>query len=197
VRFIGNHSSGKMGIAIAKRLSQQGASVTLVCGPVSDNYSDNNITRIDVVSAEEMYNACTSVFKKMDAAIMSAAVADYKPSKVSDKKIKKSDGDLESVKLIETKDILKELGKQKSKKQILLGFALETNNELENAKKKLKEKNLDLIVLNSLKEKGAGFAHDSNKITIIKKNNKILKYELKSKDAVAKDIVDELSKLLN
>jgi len=195
VRFIGNHSSGKMGIAIANELAQRGALVSLVCGPVFETIDTKGVSVTHVVSADEMYKACTKLFGKMDAAIMAAAVADYKPAKVSDKKIKKGEVDFNSIALIGTKDILKELGRLKSKNQLLVGFALETDNEINNAKKKLKEKNLDLVVMNSLKEKGAGFSHNSNKISIITKNNKVFNFELKSKSEVAKDIIKELTKL--
>lgn len=196
VRFIGNYSSGKMGIAIAKKLFEQGASVTLVCGPVSIEIPEQ-IKTIRVTSALEMYKACTSVFKNMDAAVMAAAVADYKPLKAEEKKIKKRDKGVPEIELEETRDILKELGRLKNKKQRLVGFALETNDEISNAKKKLKEKNLDFIVLNSLNDKGAGFKSDSNKITIINKNNKVINFELKDKNSVAADIVAELTKLLS
>ncbi len=195
VRFIGNHSSGKMGIAIANELAQRGALVSLVCGPISETIDTKGVSVTHVVSADEMYKACTKLFGKMDAAIMAAAVADYKPASVSNKKIKKGTADFNSIALIGTKDILKELSRQKNKRQLLVGFALETDNEINNAKKKLKEKNLDFVVMNSLKEKGAGFSHNSNKISIITKNNKVINFELKSKSEVAKDIIKELTKL--
>lgn len=188
VRFIGNHSSGKMGFAIAEELAAQGANVTLVCGPNSLKLSNTNIIRVDVTSAEELFLASVKAFKNADIAILSAAVADYKPAKPANQKIKKSSG-TKSIDLIPTKDTLAELGKLKTKKQVLVGFALETENEVANAKEKIKKKNLDLIVLNSLKDKGAGFKSDTNKITLIDKNNKITKFELKTKEAVAKDIL--------
>ncbi len=188
VRFIGNHSSGKMGFAIAEELANQGAEVTLVCGPNSLKTINKNIIRIDVVSAEELFKAAVTVFKNADVSILSAAVADYKPSKTANQKIKKSTG-TKAIDLIPTKDTLAELGKLKTKKQLLIGFALETENEVANAKEKIKKKNLDLIILNSLNDKGAGFKTDTNKITIIDKNNKITKFELKSKEDVAKDIL--------
>lgn len=188
VRFIGNHSSGKMGFAIAEELAAQGAHVTLVCGPNSLKLSNSSIIRVDVTSAEELFQASVKVFKNADFAILSAAVADYKPAKTANQKIKKSAG-TKSIDLIPTKDTLAELGKLKTKKQVLVGFALETENEVANAKEKIKKKNLDLIVLNSLKDKGAGFKSDTNKITLIDKNNKITKFELKTKEEVAKDIL--------
>ncbi len=192
VRFIGNHSSGKMGFAIAEELAAQGASVTLVCGPNSLHTDNKNVTRIDITSAEELYNASVKAFKTADIAILSAAVADFKPSATAKQKIKKTDQSLR-LELVPTKDTLAELGKIK-KKQFLVGFALETNNELENAKTKIKRKNLDLIVLNSMNDKGAGFKSDTNKITIIDKHNKTTTFELKSKQEVAKDIVKEIVK---
>ena len=188
VRFIGNHSSGKMGFAIAEEFANQGAEVTLVCGPNNLKTINKNIQRIDITSAEELFNASIKAFKSADISVLSAAVADYKPSKTANQKIKKSAGTKE-IDLIPTKDTLAELGKLKTKKQLLIGFALETQNEVANAKEKIKKKNLDLIVLNSLNDKGAGFKTDTNKITIIDKNNKITKFELKSKEEVAKDIL--------
>ncbi len=188
VRFIGNHSTGKMGFAIAEELANQGADVTLVCGPNALKTINKNIVRIDVTSAEELYKASIKAFKNADISILSAAVADYKPAKVASQKIKKSEG-TKSIDLIPTKDTLAELGKLKTKKQLLVGFALETENETANAKVKIKKKNLDLIILNSLNDKGAGFKTDTNKITIIDKYNKITKFELKSKENVAKDIL--------
>ena len=191
VRFIGNHSSGKMGVAIAETLANKGANVTLVIGPSSISSSHPNIKRVDVTSAEEMWKACEANFSKSDVAILSAAVADFKPKNVSSKKIKKTSG-FDSVELVETIDILASLGKQKKKNQVLVGFALETDNEIENAKIKIKKKNLDFIVLNSLNDKGAGFKHDSNKITIIDKHNKIENFQLKAKSEVAEDIVNKI-----
>ena len=191
VRFIGNHSSGKMGFAIAEELAKNGAEVTLVTGPVALQNMHPAIKRIDVTTADEMYKACTSIFKNVDAAVMTAAVADYKPRVAAKQKIKKSTQQL-TVELTPNKDILAELGKLKSKKQMLVGFALETENETANAIKKIKNKKLDFIVLNSLQDKGAGFKSDTNKITIIDKNNIITKFELKSKSDVAKDIVQKI-----
>ncbi len=194
VRFIGNHSSGKMGFAIAEELAGQGAEVTLVCGPNNLKTDHPSIVRVDVTSAEELYRASLKAFKTADIAVLSAAVADYKPSKTADQKIKKSNG-TKAIELVPTKDTLAELGKLKTKKQILVGFALETENETSNAKEKIRKKNLDLIVLNSLRDKGAGFKTDTNKITLIDKSNKITKFELKSKEEVAKDIVNAIQKI--
>jgi len=191
VRFIGNHSSGKMGFALAEELAQQGADVTLISGPVNLTTQHANIKRVDVTSAVEMLLACKKYFSKSDITVMSAAVADYSPSERSAKKIKKQTGDL-VINLKATTDILAELGKSKKKNQMLIGFALETNNEIENAKSKLKRKNLDFIVLNSLQDKGAGFKGDTNKITLIGRDNKTLKFELKDKRDVARDIVAKI-----
>lgn len=193
VRFIGNHSSGKMGFAIAETFASQGAIVTLVCGPNNLSVKHPNIQRIDVVSAEELYNASVKAFKTAHIAVLSAAVADYKPAKVADQKIKKANGS-KNIELVPTKDTLQELGKLKKPSQLLVGFALETENETENAKAKIKKKNLDLIVLNSLNDKGAGFKTDTNKITIIDKYNKLTKFELKSKAEAAQDIVEIIKK---
>ena len=190
VRFIGNHSSGKMGFAIANAAANLGAEVYLISGPSHQKISHSLVHRIDVVSAEEMYNAAHTYFKDVDIAILSAAVADYKPKNIATQKIKKTDASLDIL-LTPTKDILASLGEIK-KDQFLVGFALETNNELENAKGKLKRKNLDAIVLNSLQDKGAGFATDTNKVTIIDKDLKEKSFELKSKVAVAVDIMNEI-----
>jgi len=195
VRFIGNHSSGKMGFAIAEELAAKGAEVTLVCGPNSLLLGNKSIERIDITSAEELYNASTKAFKTADIAVLSAAVADYKPAVIAKQKIKKTEGS-RSIELTPTRDTLAELGKMKKAKQLLVGFALETNNETEHAKSKIKKKNLDLIVLNSLNDKGAGFKSETNKITIIDSNNKSIKFELKSKAEVAADIVDVIIKRL-
>jgi len=189
VRFIGNHSSGKMGIAIAKELARRGADVSLVLGPTSQNVPADGIRLIRVKSAEEMYIACHEAFGKADLAIMSAAVADYTPVSKADQKIKKAENNL-TLELTKTKDILKSLGAIKTKEQVLVGFALETTNEREYARKKLAEKNADLIVLNSLNDSGAGFGHDTNRVTIFKKGGDEIQFETKSKDEVAKDIVD-------
>ena len=191
VRFIGNHSSGKMGIAIAKELHDRGAAVTLVMGPSNIELSANGITVKRVTTAAEMLEACEKEFESMDIAVMSAAVADYAPAEKASEKIKKKDTSL-TIELHKTKDILKNLGDRKTEKQVLVGFALETNNEQENAREKLVKKNADLIVLNSLNDPGAGFGHDTNKITIFDRNGGELHFDTKSKNEVAKDIVDSI-----
>lgn len=188
VRFIGNHSSGKMGFAIAEEFADKGALVTLVCGPNSLTTIHKNIKRIDITSAEELYQASVNAFKTTDIAILSAAVADFKPASVAGQKIKKTTTS-PIIELVQTRDTLAELGKLKKADQLLIGFALETENEVENAKQKIKNKNLDLIVLNSTNDEGATFKKDTNKITIIDKYNKATEYELKSKADVAKDIL--------
>jgi phosphopantothenoylcysteine decarboxylase/phosphopantothenate--cysteine ligase len=195
VRFIGNHSSGKMGFSIAKAAANLGAEVILIAGPSHQIINHSLIHRIDVVSAEQMYTEAHNYFKEVDIAILSAAVADYKPKNVANQKIKKNDDTL-SLELTKTKDILASLGKIK-KHQFLVGFALETNNEIENAKNKIKHKNLDAVVLNSLQDKGAGFATNTNKITIIDKDFNQKPFQLKSKDDVAKDIMNEIILKIN
>jgi phosphopantothenoylcysteine decarboxylase/phosphopantothenate--cysteine ligase len=190
VRFIGNHSSGKMGFELAKTAASLGADVVLVSGVSHEKVEHSLIERIDVVSAQDMYDAAHEHFSTSDIAILSAAVADYKPKNISTKKIKKNDA-IMSIELVKTKDILASLGEIKTG-QFLVGFALETNNELENALGKLKRKNLDLIVLNSLQDKGAGFKKSTNKVTIIDKSEKISEFSLKSKSEVAQDIFNEI-----
>ncbi|MCU0441603.1 MAG: bifunctional phosphopantothenoylcysteine decarboxylase/phosphopantothenate--cysteine ligase CoaBC [Bacteroidia bacterium] len=196
VRFIGNHSSGKMGFAIAETFARMGAQVTLVTGPTELQTEHEGIKRIDVTSAQEMFDKTVQVFEKCHIAVMSAAVADYTPEKVAVSKIKKS-GDELVLKLKKTKDILSYLGSRKKAKQLLVGFALETDHEEENAMKKLHAKNLDFIVLNSLKTKGAGFKHPTNQITILHRNGQKTAYPLKSKYEVAADIVNQLTSLMN
>lgn len=193
VRFIGNHSSGKMGIAIATEFQKRGALVTLVLGP-SALAAPGGMDVVHVQSAEEMFNACTAVFDKMDIAVMSAAVADYTPVTVAEEKVKKS-SDFFSVELKRTKDILKYLGTVKKEGQILVGFALETHDEIKNALKKLVDKNADLIILNSLNDNGAGFGTNTNKITIFDKNGGEHQFETKLKTAVAADIVNTIIRL--
>ena len=195
VRFIGNRSSGKMGVEIAKNLADRGSNVRLVLGPSRLQVSHPNIELIRVQTAQEMYEAAHEDFEKMDAAVLAAAVADYRPAHLATEKIKKKGDDM-VIELAKTPDIAASLGKIKKKGQVLVGFALETNNELEHAKGKLQRKNFDFIVLNSLQDAGAGFNHDTNKITIIHQNNKIKEFELKLKSAVATDIVNELAALL-
>ncbi len=191
VRFIGNRSSGKMGIALAEAAQKKGAKVCIVLGPTELRPSHPAIEVISVQTAEEMYQATVTQFADTDIGILAAAVSDYTPAQISDVKIKKKTNNL-SLELVKTKDILKHLGSIKQAPQFLVGFALETNNELENAKAKLTKKNLDFIVLNSLQDKGAGFRHNTNKITILDKYNNIEKYQLKSKQDVAKDIIQKI-----
>ena len=186
VRFVGNHSSGKMGYAIAQEAADLGAKVFLVSGPTHLEVSHSFIEKIPVTSAQEMYEAVHQHFTECDIAILSAAVADYRPKEVASQKIKKKEGEL-TLTLEKTKDILASLGAIK-KHQVLVGFALETQNELENAKTKLQKKNLDLIVLNSLNDKGVAFGSENNKVTFIEANNKVTPFEVKSKTEVAKDL---------
>jgi phosphopantothenoylcysteine decarboxylase / phosphopantothenate---cysteine ligase len=196
VRFIGNHSSGKMGIALSKELANRGAEVNLVMGPSALASPIPGVNLQKVQTAEEMYEACVEAFQDSDVAIMSAAVADYTPAIKAQQKIKKT-GDTITIELVKTKDILKTLGDQKKNGQILVGFALETSNEKEYALKKLECKNADLIVLNSLNDEGAGFGFDTNKITIFEKSGRELAFERKPKQQVAKDIVDRIVNLLH
>jgi phosphopantothenoylcysteine decarboxylase/phosphopantothenate--cysteine ligase len=191
VRFLGNHSSGKMGFSIAECAANAGAKVTLIAGPSHQQVENDNIKRVNVVSAKDMHDECHKFFKTSDIAILSAAVSDYTPKLVSATKMKKKTENL-SIEFVKTQDILKSLGQIKVDKQFLVGFALETNDEIENAKKKLKDKNLDFIVLNSMNDNGAGFKHDTNKVTIIDNNNKLFNFELKSKQDVANDIINHL-----
>jgi len=190
VRFIGNHSSGKMGFDIATQAAKMGAEVVLISGPTHLQIDPTQVTFVPVVSAQEMYDACHQYYNAMDVAIAAAAVADYRPKNIAQQKIKKEDATL-SLNLEKTDDILASLGKQKTK-QFLIGFALETENEIENAKLKIQKKNLDLIVLNSLNDKGAGFALSTNKVTFIDRNFVVEAMELKSKEEVAIDIVTKI-----
>ncbi len=195
VRFISNNSSGKMGVALAEEFLRLGAKVNLVIGPVSiDLPKSEKLNTVSVVSAEEMFNQATKYAECSDVIICAAAVADYTPEKTFVGKMKKKEDELH-LNLVPTKDILKEIGKRKTDKQILVGFALETDNELENAKHKLKSKNLDFIVLNSLKDKGAGFEVDTNKITIIDRNEVVKTFPLKTKAEVSKDIIGIIKNL--
>ena len=187
VRYIGNRSSGKMGIAIAEDLILRGAEVVLILGPSSETIPPQIAKVIRVESAEDMHRAVMSIIADVQLGIFSAAVADYKPRDVVEEKIKKVGEEL-SLDLVKTIDILSEVGKRKTATQVIVGFALETNNEEENAKQKIVKKNLDMIVLNSLKDKGAGFQQDTNKIMIVDKENNTTKFELKSKREVAMDI---------
>jgi phosphopantothenoylcysteine decarboxylase/phosphopantothenate--cysteine ligase len=193
VRFIGNYSSGKMGIAIARELKRRGAEVSLIIGPCALE-TPELFSIIHVKTAAEMFEACNDIFANMDIAVMGAAVADYTPIITAKEKIKKTDADL-LIQLTKTKDILKHLGTVKKDNQLLIGFALETNNEEAYARKKLADKNADMIVLNSLNDKDAGFGLDTNKITIFDKSGRELHFEAKSKDAVARDIVNAIIQL--
>jgi phosphopantothenoylcysteine decarboxylase / phosphopantothenate---cysteine ligase len=194
VRFIGNQSSGKMGIAIARELHERGADVTLVLGPSQLPIQSNGIEVERVITADQMYQACDRYFDKADITIMAAAVADYSPREAAPEKIKKKDATLQ-LELLKTRDILKSMGERKRDDQVLVGFALETNNEIEHSREKLKSKNADLIVLNSLAETGAGFGHDTNKVTILERNGGEYEFPLKTKNEVAKDIVDTIIRL--
>jgi phosphopantothenoylcysteine decarboxylase/phosphopantothenate--cysteine ligase len=192
VRFIGNFSTGKMGFAIAEECAARGANVTLIAGPTSLTVSHPSIRKIDVESAIEMRDAAVQVFPEADIAILSAAVADYKPLQSADEKIKRKEGESLTITLIPNPDIAATLGQMKKPHQLLAGFALETNNEEANALKKMKKKNLDFIVLTSLKDSGAGFGHDTNKISILFANGEKKSFELKSKKEVAEDIINVL-----
>ena len=194
VRFIGNRSSGKMGVAIADELAERGAEVILVLGPSKLQAEHPSVLTLKVESAQQMYEAATAHFSECHAAILAAAVADYRPKHVSDIKIKKKESDM-TIELEKTLDIAATLGSRKQAHQKLVGFALETNSELENALSKLKRKNLDFIVLNSLRDAGAGFSHNTNKISIIFSEKNVKEFDLKNKNDVAKDIVDELVQL--
>lgn len=195
VRFIGNFSSGKMGFAIAEELAMRGAKVSLVSGPVHLETNQPLIKRINVTTAEEMYKQCIKIFAKADAAILSAAVADYSPSVTATQKIKKNESTF-SLELKKTKDIAASLGSLKKPRQRIIGFALETENEKVHALQKLKKKNFDAIVLNSMNDRGAGFGGDSNKITMLDKKGNVTEFELKAKQLVAIDIADYLEKLV-
>ena len=193
VRFIGNHSTGKMGYALAEECAARGAKVSLVSGPVQIKAKHPNINTISVTSAEEMYNTANAEFEDSNICILCAAVADFKPETQADQKIKREKDDL-VIRLKPTQDIAASLGAKKREDQVMVGFALETNNEAENAQGKLKRKNLDFIVLNSLKDANACFGYDTNKITIIEKDGTTKAFELKSKTEVAKDIIDNICK---
>lgn len=194
VRYIANHSSGKMGFHLAHEAAGRGARVILVAGPNNLRVNHENITKIDVVSAEEMFQAVSKWFDEMDIIIMAAAVADYTPSHVAGRKIKK-ENDFNTIQLKKTTDILAWAGSRKRSNQLLVGFALETDSELENATKKINNKNLDLIVLNSLRDQGAGFGTSTNKITILDRNLNQFGYGLKEKNEVAADILDKIAEL--
>ena len=198
VRFIGNHSSGLMGIEIARAFADQGAEVTLVLGPSSISVNKNNVNVLPVTSAKEMYDAVMALFPKTDIAVLSAAVADFRPEIVADQKIKKNpDNDTFTIKLVKTEDILKSVGGLKADNQTVVGFALETENGLENAKKKLHTKNIDLIVLNEMNESGVGFKTKTNKVSIITKDDQVSTYDLKPKNEVALDILNAIYQYTN
>jgi len=196
VRFLGNRSTGKMGYAIANELEKHGAEVKLISGPVDIKCQNSNIELIKVQTAQQMYEACKEDYSQCDIAIFAAAVADFSVKNKSNSKIKKQTEEL-SIKLVPNVDIAKEMGHIKKNNQLNIGFALETDNEMFNAKEKIKNKNFDFIVLNSLKDKGAGFEYDTNKISIIDKNNNVENFELKSKTDVAIDIVKVILKYYN
>ena len=198
VRFIGNHSSGLMGVEIARAFADQGADVTLVLGPSNISVNKNNVKVLPVTSAKEMYDAVMAMFPKTDIAVLSAAVADFRPEIVADQKIKKNpDNDTFTIKLVKTEDILKSVGNIRTDNQTVVGFALETENGLENAKKKLHTKNIDLIVLNEMNESGVGFKTKTNKVSIITKNDKVTEYDLKPKNEVALDILNAIYQYIN
>lgn len=192
VRFIGNYSTGKMGYAIADEAARRGAEVVLISGPVSITPSEPGVKVIKVESAREMCEQCMCHFNDSDIAIMSAAVADYAPAEVADKKIKREKDEIPQIRLVKNPDIAAALGKEKRDGQILVGFALETNDESANALDKLRRKNLDMIVMNSLRDAGAGFGTDTNKITVFTSDNAVKEYPLKSKREVAGDILDNI-----
>ncbi|MBK5196084.1 MAG: bifunctional phosphopantothenoylcysteine decarboxylase/phosphopantothenate--cysteine ligase CoaBC [Proteiniphilum sp.] len=190
VRFIGNFSSGKMGFALAEECASRGAEVLLITGPTALSLSHPNIRRVDVESALDMYDAAVKAFPETDAAILSAAVADYRPAQWSEEKIKRKEGEEITITLTPNPDIAASLGEIKKPDQLIIGFALETGNEESNAIRKLEKKNFDFIVLNSLQDEGAGFGHDTNKVTILSRNGEKNSFELKTKKEVAKDIID-------
>jgi phosphopantothenoylcysteine decarboxylase / phosphopantothenate---cysteine ligase len=196
VRFIGNHSSGKMGFAIAEELASQGASVNLVTGPTHQHTNHPGVSVKHVTSADQMFEVCSALFPSTDIAVLAAAVADYKPEYVAEQKIKKN-GESLTLQLTKTPDIAASLGKQKRNGQVIVGFALETEQEQVNALKKLDSKNFDLIVLNSLNDKGAGFGHDTNKISILTRGRGVRNFDLKNKKEVARDIVNAIIEQLH
>jgi phosphopantothenoylcysteine decarboxylase/phosphopantothenate--cysteine ligase len=198
VRFISNHSTGKMGYALGEAFAEAGAKVILVTGVTNLKTQHPDIQRIDVRSAAEMYEASQAHFAQADIIVLAAAVADYTPKTVAKTKIKKKEGENNfTIELVKTVDIAKTLGEQKQASQLMIGFALETDNELENAQGKLQRKNLDLIVLNSLRTEGAGFGHDTNAVTLLNKAGELTEIPLQSKQAVAKRIVAEICNILN
>jgi phosphopantothenoylcysteine decarboxylase / phosphopantothenate---cysteine ligase len=195
VRFVGNRSSGKMGIAIAEEFAARGFEVTLVKGPTHLSPSNPKIKQIEVETAEQMYETCAQYFTLNDVIVFAAAVADYTPKHPSAIKIKKKEDEF-SIEMVKTRDIAGELGKLKRPGQVLVGFALETDHEMLHAEEKLGKKNLDFIVLNSVNDEGAGFQYDTNKVTIIDNSGKVTKFELKPKTEVARDIADYVFKII-
>jgi phosphopantothenoylcysteine decarboxylase/phosphopantothenate--cysteine ligase len=195
VRFISNHSTGKMGVALADAAALMGADVELVLGPVNISPSDPAVRVTNIISAADMARECLLRFANADIAILAAAISDFTPENIPGNKIKRGDTDL-IIRFRPTKDVAAELGRTKSARQLVVGFALETDNEMENATSKLKRKNLDLIVLNSLRDKGAGFGFDTNMITLIDSNNNIDKFELKSKEEAALDILNKIISMI-
>ncbi|HSL85349.1 MAG TPA: phosphopantothenoylcysteine decarboxylase [Bacteroidales bacterium] len=195
VRYISNHSTGRMGIAIADCAADAGADVVLVMGPVTISTQNSSVRVVNVTDAASMAKECIELFHDCDIAILAAAVADFTPVNISGRKMKREGNEL-VIKFKPTTDIAATLGKMKRPDQLVAGFALETDNELENAVAKLKNKNLDLIILNSLRDTGAGFGYDSNKITIIDRYNNIGKFELKSKKEAAADIIDKIAGMI-
>lgn len=196
VRFIGNHSSGKMGIAIAEQFAMGGNEVILIKGATHLMPANPAVKVVNATTAASMFEACTQYFSNADVIVFAAAVADYTPKHPSNTKIKKKEDEF-TIELVKTKDIAAELGKQKKAEQTIVGFALETDNEEVNANEKLLKKNFDFIVLNSMRDEGAGFQGDTNKITIIDKNRNVVKFELKQKTEVARDIVSYVTKIRN
>jgi phosphopantothenoylcysteine decarboxylase/phosphopantothenate--cysteine ligase len=194
VRYISNFSTGKMGIALAEECAARGADITLVKGPTQVHAHHTSVKEIEILTADEMYRTCSQYFEQSDVIIFAAAVADYTPKHPAATKIKKKEDEF-TLELVKTKDIAYEMGKIKKEGQISVGFALETDNEMDNALSKLSKKNLDMIVLNSLRDEGAGFQHDTNKITIVDKSGNVVKFDLKSKADVAGDIIDYIQKL--
>ena len=194
VRFVGNRSSGKMGIAIAEEFAARGFDVTLVKGPTQIKAQNPKILEIDVETAQQMYETCAQYFTLNDVIVFAAAVADYTPKHPSAIKIKKKESEF-SIEMVKTKDIAGELGQLKQPHQVIVGFALETDHEMEHAAEKLAKKNLDFIVLNSVNDVGAGFQYDTNKVTIIDNSGKVTKFDLKPKTEVARDIADYVSKI--
>jgi len=195
VRYISNHSSGKMGYALAEAFLQQGAEVFLVSGPVCISLKHRNLTIVKVNAANEMYLACCRFFEMVDVAVFAAAVADYRPAKIEEQKIKKDEGSL-IIKMVKNIDIAYEFGRIKTSEQIAVGFALETNDELKHAVSKLNKKNLDMVILNSINDANATFGYDTNKITIIKRDFAQKHFPLKCKPEVANDIINEIKTLL-